>query len=211
MLTTVTPSSGKPFTTLERLKLELQIADTDETEDLYLEELLAEVSAAIEDHCGQTFGRRTVRETMRTTQTHTLVVEVTPVVSVASVKYRGELVPQTDYYLADSACGFIYAPNGWHDTGRYTHGLSGAPVAQAYDYEIEYTAGYILPGDTGTTLPRSIQSACLLWAKARFFARGRDPGIVSEKVLDILSNTYSSDDVPPEVRKLLEPYVRTGI
>ena len=109
------------------------------------------------------------------------------------------------------AAGYVWKMNGFR-TVNFT----------ANHIEVYYTAGWIPPGHPTLTrnLPRDIETACILHARNKFnyFRDGFDSGrIRAEEIEDVgrveyaVSARDAASSMSPEVRSLLDRYVRHGI
>jgi hypothetical protein len=65
-------------------------------------------------------------------------------------------------------------------------------------WRIIYSAGY-------ATVPEDVQEACAQWVASLFWKTKRDPGLASESVPSSVARV-PMNNLPPEVRSLLEPY-----
>ncbi|MCO6178820.1 hypothetical protein [Ciceribacter sp. RN22] len=201
MLIVTAPSSNRKLTTTSAVKLELKI--TGGGDDAYLSMLIDQASSAIEAWCDRVFAVETVREVItRIVPAHTLVVSRWPVLSVTSVSLNGS---PADPIVAQPGEGGLLC--FWKDGSRMGWWPGGR-------IEVEYQAGYVLPGQPGRTLPADIERAALTLIKAHWFSRNRDPLIRSETVDDAGSTDYfpgTVSQLPPEVESLLAPYRNLSI
>lgn len=200
MLTVITPAASQQLTTLAAVKTELKVSGT--ADDDWLSEVIDRASATIRRWCGRTFALETVRETFRLSAlTETLSLSRWPVVSIVSVSETGNTLTSGDYETDDDV-GFVYRLTG-SDNRR--HWPAGKIV-------VDYSAGYILPGAAGATLPEDVERATMLLVKAEWFARTRDPLVKSEGIDGVGTTTYwvggAGDDaaLPSDVAGLLTPH-----
>lgn len=198
ILTVVDPAASRRLAALPTIKRELEI--TGGADDLFLQDLIAQASAAIEGWCNRVFAREGLAETFRLGRARPVLhLARWPVVAITSVVEDGTTLGSAEYE-SDPASGELWRLDG--DDGRT--GWYGGKVVVAYQ------AGYALPGAIDRDLPDDLERACIETVKARWFARLRDPLAKSEQVQGVASTNYwvpndSSDDpgLPPAVIGLL--------
>ncbi|WP_438445902.1 phage head-tail connector protein [Gorillibacterium sp. sgz5001074] len=185
------------LTTLEQVKRQLQIPLEDTGEDGALSLLLASASRAIESYCGRSFKRQDYTQTASGGGRY-LALRNYPVHEIREV--LGPSGPITDYKMLDKGTnGILFRNSGW--------------PGGAHEVTIEYSAGYILPGDgtpeDPTDLPPDLEYACLLFTKLLYHGQF---GLHSERLGDhtvtfSLPNTGEELELPHAVRALAAPYV----
>lgn len=198
ILTVVEPAASRRLAALSTIKRELEI--TGGADDLFLQDLITQASAAIEGWCNRMFAREGLAETFRLCRARSVLhLARWPVVAITSVVEDGTALGIADYEF-DPASGELWRLDG--DDGRT--GWSAGKIAVAYQ------AGYALPGAIDRDLPDDLERACIEAVKARWFARLRDPLAKSEQVQGVASTNYwvpneSSDDpgLPPAAIGLL--------
>jgi len=169
------------LTTVERARGFLR-APADDDEQLAL--LIPAASATIETYCNRLFGHAAHVEHFE--DCAFMKLRNYPIVSIISIDGSADL----NEYSIDARYGIVRHEKGCRN-----------PV------DVEYEAGYILPGDelieNVEPLPADIEYACILLIKQM----QREPGVASERVGD-LAVTYAQDDgkMPPAVRALVGPY-----
>jgi len=94
-------------------------------------------------------------------------------------------------------------------------------MGQAWHYynalSVGYSGGWVMPGETGRTLPPAIESACVAYVRSIWFSRRRDPLVKSIEVPGVISYDYwvgGTTDVgamPPEVSAMLAPFKRLRV
>ena len=154
------------LTTKRRVKVELGLSLTDTSKDELLDDLIAEASASIEGYCGRAFGRAAVTETLPGTGRTRLMITRTPVVTVTSVAYNDSTISSSEYVIEDADAGFLYRDDGWYWTVAQDAGAlvpRYVPSLGINDYTVQYTGGYLLPGDDvhAATLTMATSTACL--------------------------------------------------
>lgn len=198
MLTVVAPATAKRLTTAARARAWLGLLPTVPTDEVLNAQIEA-ASQAVVDFCRRSFGRETVRETLRdgVDLRDPVLLARSPVVSALTVTLDGTLlVAATDYEVES---GILYRLGG---SRRMTWcGL----------LTVQYTAGYALPEESNPTLPASVERAAILVVGAYCSAAGRDPTVKSESVEGVGSLSWwvqgQNDPLPsPEAAQLLQPY-----
>lgn len=179
MLTILSPAASRRLTTLEAVKTELAIADT--AQDAFLAALIDQASDAITAWCGREFARETVRETIFMDVAHgSMILSRCPVVSIATIQMGAWTLSPTQAEIGES--GLLYRVE---EDGRRIAWLPGR-------YTIEYDAGFVLPGETGRTLPADVERAAIIAVKSLYLSRDRDPLLRSEEVAGVASFSYTT-------------------
>lgn len=199
MQTIITPATTFDLTTLAAVKAELGITGSDD--DAILADLIRQASGAIATFCGRAFASEQVRETFRlSAPAPSITLTRWPVTAVHAVTVGGTELA-AGIYEADPDTGILARLDGFGLTVLWSAG----------SIAVEYTGGYILPGENGRTLPHDIERACITLVKAHFAARSRDPMVRSESVPGVLDRSFwvggfDGAAVPPDVAGLLNPY-----
>lgn len=204
ILTVGTAATVTRLATLDRVKLELDITGT--SKDEILGAKLDEASADIEALLGFVVARETVTETFWFEATDVapeyLTLDRTPVASIASVTVDGVA---TTYYRLDDVAGQLYAldSNGYPCRWYFCKSIV-----------VEYTGGYLLPGQSGRNLPVGIEGATIELMTDYWSAKGRDPSLKSEEIPGVISQSYwvgtvgDAGELPPRVQMKIAPYRR---
>ncbi|MEO0036687.1 MAG: hypothetical protein RLZZ501_2710 [Pseudomonadota bacterium] len=203
-LSVITQAAARDLTTLDAVKAELSI--TDAGVDAALSAMIAQASAAVAGWCRRPegFGVETVAQTVRR-----LPGDPAP----ARLILDRDLVPAITVVTADGA---ELEPDEWVLDGslllrlccdRPSHWRSSKVV-------IRYAAGYDLPAGC----PADIARACLDLVVRMWSARGRDPTLRSEQILDVITQSWTDPDktalddgLPVEVAARLAPYKRWSV
>jgi len=180
------------LTTADRVNLQLGL--TDAAEISLLDDFIAEASQMIEDYCGRSFERETLTEKIAGNNTNMLFLSKFPIVEILSITHDGSAVTLTDVEISDAETGELYSPFGFIETARYGNTASRPqiPSSERRLYSIEYTAGYILPGEAGRNLPFSLERACVEMVKSMFARRKDDPSVVKETLAGVASVEYGA-------------------
>lgn len=195
-LTIIEAAAETKLTTIAAAKAELQVSSG--ADDAYLTTLIDQASDAVRSWCKRVFAVETVRESIYPDKPgKSLMLSRWPVVAITAVTINGVAEDVANVEAEDS--GHLFRLDA---SGCRTSWPSGRIV-------VEYSAGYVLPGRPGRTLPNDIERAALSLVKGNWFARTRDPMIRSETVEGAGSTDYFSGTVsrlPPDVESLLSPY-----
>jgi hypothetical protein len=194
-VTVITPAEHQRLTTVEAVRRECGISIED-LDNAGVTALIEEASSIVAEYCGRVFAREEVKETILGA-TARLVLSRYPVASVAEVTGRFGSVA-TDTLQIDAQSGIVVLPQ--HQNWR--------PQSDA---QVRYTAGYVLPGEEGRTLPRSIERAAILLIGTTWNARERDPAVKSEMMdgvgrLDYFVPGAFTSLPSPEAEALLRTY-----
>ncbi|MFD1623892.1 hypothetical protein [Azospirillum griseum] len=205
MLTVITPATTRRLTTVAAIKAELSLVTG--ADDPFIADLIARASATVERFCNRVFALETVRESVRlTVAADALSLGRWPVVSILSIIEGGKALTSADYET-DGGAGFIHRLTGLDRRCDW-------PVGKV---TVEYTAGYVAPGQPGRTLPEDIERATIMLVKAGWFARSRDPMVRTEDVSGVMATTYwvggfgAGVCLPPDVEGLLFPHRQPSI
>lgn len=219
MFTVTTAATVTALTTLAAVKTELDITGTDENDWL-----LAQIAVATDQICSylnvpvagdgtKTLGRETIVETIRFphntvwgpqrnfVERKDIILSRHPVLSVSSVVEDGTALT-TDEYELDGAQGTLSRLT----TDDFKRTWFANKVV------VTYVAGWLLPGETGRTLPYDIEDACIQLVKAERFARKRDPMLKGEETAGIGRNDYwvgatpGGNSIPSDIAAALDPY-----
>lgn len=206
-----TPADSLALVTLDQAKAALGIAPGDTSQDAALTQHIAAVSQAINNWCDRIFVMQVYRDQWRgacgwfgepvVTRQYPIAVDGEGVPLVAVVEDGVALDP--GYLEVYPETGALYRLDGG-GPGTWGAGL----------LVIDYTAGY-------AEIPADVQGACLEWVGMRYGAVasgavGRDPGLRSETIPDLITQVYSSSDtggsssaaasMPASVQAWLAPY-----
>lgn len=197
MLKVITPPATGDLTVLASLKSELGIATNDQNETLSA--LIAEASDTIATHCGvPTFGRQTVLQTEYDVYAkRSIVLDLRINLNIISVFADGTPLISGAQYIEDAGVLFRRGAR-WFTS----------------ELKITYEAGYYLLGDLPHDLERCALDLCSHW----FHARGRDPALRSERILDVIETrwgpslaTPGSGGIPQDIADRLRPYLGVGL
>lgn len=213
-VTVTTPSTNFNLCTLAILKDELGITTTGQ--DATLSRIISRASDAVASYCNRTFARQAYSETVRGYGGTKLMLTNTPVTAISSISDQGAELASTGYFIDDANAGTVFRATGWRWTAGEVFNLSAQPLpgTEAPDFTVAYTAGYVLPGSTGSTqtLPGDIEEAALLTAKVIYKNRSRDDSVKSKEVRDtklVFEDQDKRFRVPASARELLREYRRS--
>lgn len=211
ILTVTGAASSFDLTTLANLKDDLGI--TGAAEDTYLARAITQASSAVADYCNRVFAQQTYQVVIRPERDarpwafpnghDPFLLAPPPLVSVTSVDEDGTaLVSGTDYEAALGDQPAIYRLNASGDPKDWP----------SVKITVVYVAGYVLPGNTGATLPAAIEDATIRLVKGRRLARSRDPYLRVDDVSGIgrqefwIPNGPDAGNMPPDVAEVLDKY-----
>jgi len=208
VLTVTSPNSDTMLTTLARVKLELDITGADTQRDMLLNIKILEASDDIEAALGFTVRRETVSETFWHEASdyapEYLVLDRTPVATLTSVTVD-DIPADASRHRLDAETGQLYALDPTGAPGRWLFWKS---------IVVAYAGGYILPAETGKTLPSGIEGACVELMSDYWASKGRDPSVRSEDVPGVGAIQYwvgtvgDPGELPPRVVMKLARYRR---
>lgn len=210
------------LTTLETLKGELGIDDTDSSQDTRLARLIGVASDFIERYCGREFGKLERTEYYKGYGTPRLRLNVTPLDATADITVVIDglaLELDTDFKVEDPKIGALWRDRGWQKTAPFQRGASYATLdgMERAAFAITYTGGYVLPKDEvlledqvlpdtpalARTLPYDLEQVCLELIVTK--QKPRDKTVKSESLLG-WSASYTEDDLTESLRTMLAPY-----
>jgi hypothetical protein len=190
-----TPASRKSLTTVERYRDAMPETDALNAQ---LETLIGQASSAIEAWTDRRFARERVTETFYETEgTRIFLLERRPALQIHTVTIDGQPVDTGSWILERPGAGQvgIYAngPNWLWDqlvgySGGTTYGISQRSGA-SFRVEIDYTGGYIVPGqifdgEDEPDLPPEIEAACQLSVRTYLETIERRVGVTAERLGD---------------------------
>ena len=194
----VSPATDYLLTTLEDVKILLNIGES--TQDVLLDTLILRGSYACIQYCRRQFAKEQVKETIPGTGTARIMLERVPLVSIDQVDYEGDTIDASEYEIERHGMGTVLRENKW------TLNTLGDEIGNP-DWEITYTAGYVLPNHAGTRdLPYDVEQAAIEVVKAWYYARCRDGTLRTEEVVDVWQGTYSGQAIPMVAKQLLNPW-----
>jgi len=196
MLTVTVPAESNDLTTLAAVKAELGV--TGNGDDARLSGYIKQASDAVVSFCNRVFAQETVSETLRLDQRRDeLILSRYPVTALASIVENGVTLATADYEVeADTG-----ALRRLRDDGPWSWPQGKIVVV--------YTAGFVLPGATGRTLPQDIERAAIMLIGRYASVTPQDQLLRRETVEGIGSTELfqlGSSGVPPEVEALLSRY-----
>lgn len=205
IVTVTTAADSFNLTTTQTIKTELRL--TNGTLDAWIDTKLPRASAAAASYCRRTLARQTYSELIRLdfSTIDSIILSEYPVTSVTSVAEDDDaaLVAGTDYEF-DAVTGILYRLE------------SDCRVCwTASKITVVYVAGYVLPGNSGRTLPADIEDATIELMKSAYFTRTQNPALKGYDIPGVVSETFlvgspgdESGAFPPKVCSLLDPYRR---
>jgi hypothetical protein len=201
MLTIVTPAASTRLTTIEAARAQAGIGA--DVADATVEDWIDQASAAIVSSCRRPFARETVLDLLRPRGAGPLILSRSNLVAAPVLTVGGVTLTDDDVDV-DLGAGLIWRLYGY-DRGGWPCGL----------VRVTYTAGWLLPGETGRDLPADVEQACLILLAARNASQGRDPMLRSETIEGVGSSSWIATadmgSLPPQAAGLLQPYIRYAV
>lgn len=192
------PATDYLLTTLADVKALLNIGGLEQ--DTLLNTLILRASAACDQYCRRVFAKEQVLETIPGSGTARLMLERTPLVTIDQVDYEGDTIDSGEYDIERHGVGTVLRENKW------TLNTLGNGIGNP-DWEITYTAGYVLPNHSGTrNLPYDIEQGAIEVVKAWYYSRCRDGTLRTEEVVDVWQGSYSGQAIPMAAKQLLNPW-----
>lgn len=131
-----------------------------------------------------------------------MYVANTPLVSVSSITENAILLVEGTDYEVDYENGYLWRLDDF-----------GYPkLWPAYKIVVDYVAGWVLPGNTGTpALPADVEDACIRMVNARRYADGRDPLLKADEVSGLGRQEFwvsggNDGNMAPDVTDILDNY-----
>jgi hypothetical protein len=203
LVSITTPPATTALTLLATAKGDLNV--TTSTDDAFITNLIDRASGIVSEYCGWPLGKESIVETFRfgtdfgigpanqqvapygtplNVKFRPLILQYSPVVTLTSVVENGvTLTAGTDYEI-DAPAGLIYRLRTVGNTN--TRSWWNIPTVV-----VTYDAGYALPGDSGRTLPRSIEDICLTLVRSAYLSRGFDTSVVMDWTPDLGRTQYT--------------------
>ena len=204
---------------LADVKTLLGITDTSQDDKLNL--MIKSASAKIEAYIGYSLGMGSYSDEMHAVNDRQLLqLNHFPLRTVTSVTRNGEPIDDYKIFPEYARWGRLYRGNGWGGE-MYTRGFTYDVVSGVWEYSVSYTAGYLLPNDTGyvegadNSLPYDIVAVCMEFVvlKYNYDAMGatglksHSEGHISESYGDDSSDVGLSESA----RKALDKYIFYGV
>lgn len=208
-LAVTTPADVTALTTIERVKLELSITNSDD--DDLLSAKIDDATSDIAVRVGPSLRRETVTETFYPDRgpgcADKLILRRWPVASIASVTVDDETVDSTEYRV-DGETGLLYrlSTDGYPCRWLFYKSLA-----------VGYTAGYLLPGEANRDLPPSLEAAAIELVGSYWASRGRDPAVMEEENVGVARFRYwvgavgTVGDLPPGVMAKIAPFAKRTV
>lgn len=178
------------------------------------------VSGFITRYTGRSFAQETVKETLGCPMSFSslggfrLMLSRTPIKSITSIKYKEGLIDASNYLIEDANAGFVWNTVRWTSTTVFAGPLVPSPTRFTRpDYEVEYVAGYKMPGETDRDFPYELEQICLELAKDMFKKLDQDTDVIEETIGDTTVRYARSQTVigaSPRVQSVLSGWSRVA-
>ncbi len=171
-LVVIEAAPSTKLTTLAKVKASLNI--TDGSKDDELTDLIQAASDFAVRYCGRNFALQKVREGLPGKGTNDILLSLTPIVSIDTLEYKGDLIDTSYYRITDAEAGIVQSDLGFR--GSYyanRNSWNDFPSVDAKEvYSFVYDGGYVLPGwasSQGTrSLPADLERAILDTVRAQY-------------------------------------------
>ncbi|MFC7611684.1 hypothetical protein [Teichococcus aestuarii] len=204
MLIVVTPATSHRLTTPSAVRERLEVGEA--ISDVQVEEWVDAASLSIADFCERRFGRERLRQIIRAPGYLGGDPQLARLpATIVSLTVDGRALPQDQYYL-DAESGCITRLRGGLPESWW---WGGTVVA-------EYWAGWVLPEESGRTLPQNVEEACLMLISAQRHAQIRDPQLRSRSTEGVGMESYTdyrsgAGGMPQHIAERLTRYIRYSV
>jgi hypothetical protein len=204
-------ATNERLTTVERVQADLGITGNDAA----ITTAIDEASSRIEAELGYHLALETVTETFRAgingyaEAAIALPLERTPVVTIDSITIDARELVDGDW-VVDEVSGLLYwlSGTGLSSPWRFCNALS-----------VAYSGGWVMPGETGRTLPPALEAAAVAYCRSMLASRDRDPLLRSVEIPGVITRDYYSHNraggestlLPPDVASMLNPFKRCRV
>ena len=208
--------------TLEDLLDELSLDADGGAQDNRLRRYINMASDFIAQVCSRKFERAdAIAEGVRTYGGTELIVKRTPVLSVTSITWRGDVVDASTYSVSNAEAGFIFRACGWPWSAGRMQSITWpqVPGTEAQSAVVTYSGGWVTPVQAAAglfssaprTLPYDLEDAVLQLAASRFHRQGTDVRVEREDMMSYYATYGTGPDagmMSPIIRALVERYGR---
>lgn len=192
------------LTTLESVKQYLGVPASSNADDDFLQALITRASAFAEKYCDREFGQASYTDEEHDGRdTDSIWTRHYPIVSVASVKIDGTILPSSDYVVYRGE-GRIRKKSGVFSGARIDAlgAIGEIAVPGMRNVKVSYVAGY-------NPIPFDLEQAVIELVKRKYLHRQKgDENIVSRALPGGESVAYSIADLLPETKAVLDLYRR---
>lgn len=209
-LTITTAAPTHDLTNLDTITEQLGVTD----KDSIISGLISAASSVVCSYCNRFFARETLTEALSGSGGVRLMLERTPVVSVAEIRFNSGVIDASEYKIEDEKAGILFRRNGFRDVPFLARGIVQDPLPFRGEelWEVDYTAGYITPpmqdDSNERDLPHDVEQACIAITRSLFFSRDTDPNLKQSKVSAFWSGSYTQKTISDSVKEMLSPYRR---
>ena len=197
---------------LQTVKDELGLLD--DTADTLLLSHIVQASSMICTYTDRIFAQERVVETLDSLGGTKLQLTRRPIVTVHEVKFQDVVVDASSYSIYDADSGVLWRRDGWTSTEFYFQGVTSFPSGEGdLLWEVDYTAGYKMPGEVGATLPGDLERSCLDLAKSLYLGKNVDSAVVTRRIGSALEHRSADPEsgLPTRIALLLRKYKTTWL
>jgi len=188
--------STNALTTLETVKMQLEIELEETIYDERLKFAINIKSDFLATECNRVFGKATYTETYQGTGTNKLTLKKYPLVSITSITDANGNITLPTNCTIDNSSSIIDSTVIW-DMGN--------------NYTVVYVAGYVLPKDDieldPRTLPYDLESACIELVAVAYQMRGSEH--LKQEYIGPLRSFYI-EQIPFTVQEVIDDYRDRG-
>lgn len=165
-------------------------------EDAILTDFVDSISKAVATYCRRKLVKATFTEYYNGGGIGRINLKNYPIVSITTIHddsnrtYDATTLVDSDDYYFDADKGFVEL----YDGGIFTDSVQNVKIV--------YLAGYV----AGTDMPYDIELACKIWLSKVYHQYSKQSIHVSSESLRERSVSYRQEDIPIEVKRLLERY-----
>lgn len=204
--TVTTAASNFDLTTLDAVKLELQLEGS--ADNAWLSRQIRGVSAAVANYCNRVFAVETVSDRFQVAKDvpdvlvpasrTALQLSRFPLTGNPTVNENGTTLTINTDFLVDRAKGLLYRLDSQQKDVEWL----------TWPVTVTFSSGYTLPGTDNYTLPLDLEDLVIQLIKDRYAARQLNPRVKSEDVPGVGRTDYwiGAIEADPMIQSALTQY-----